>query len=248
MNTDIKITPLTLTLDNAQHGDLVVFNHAYSGERCYMLRLDDVNYRIVQRVIQRVDGDFSAIDRVGVGFDLDCVVRSVDEVGEILAIVPREQLHLTNAPSMAVAPTAAAEPPAGEREAMLAELRRVQLELGELKAAVSEAQALAEHLGSDLCDARVARMAAELIREQCEEKAKRHLRRLHDEQKTREWYQARFLKLHELRKSDAAWGWLGDGEDHLETMSDGMTVHIMAGDLKKLLREAAASAATGETP
>lgn len=248
MNTDITITPLTLTLANAQHGDLVVFNHAYTGERCYMLRLDDVNYRIVQRVIQRVDGDFAAIDRVGVGFDLDCVVRSVDEVGEILAIVPREQLHLTNAPSMVVAPSAAAEPPAAEREAMLAELRRVQLELGELKAALSAAQALAERLDSDLCDARAARLGAELSRDQSERAAARHLRNLECEHKLRKNYQDRFLKLHELRKSDAAWGWLGDGEDHLESMSDGMIVHIMAGDLKKLLREAAASDATGETP
>lgn len=245
MNTDIKITPLTLTLDNAKHGDLVVFKHARVCVRCYMIRIDDVAYS----PILLANTHPSVADRVGVGFDVNAsVLRGADEIGEILSIVPCDQLRLTNAPSMAVASTAAADPPAADREAMLAELRRVQLELGELKAAVSEAQALAEHLGSDLCDARVARMAAELIREQCEEKAKRHLRRLHDEQKTREWYQARFLKLHELRKSDAAWGWLGDGEDHLETMSDGMIVHIMAGDLKKLLREAATSAATGETP
>lgn len=240
MNTDIKITPLSLTLDNAKHGDLVVFKHARVCVRCYMIRIDDV--ALASR-------HPSVADRVGVGFDVNAsVLRGADEIGEILSIVPCDQLRLTNAPSMAVAPTAAAEPPAADREAMLAELRRVQLELGELKAALSAAQALAERLDSDLCDARAARLGAELSRDQSERAAARHLRNLECEHKLRKNYQDRFFKLHELRKSDAAWGWLGDGEDHLESMSDGMIVHIMAGDLKKLLREAAASDTTGETP
>jgi hypothetical protein len=49
--------------------------------------------------------------------------------------------------------------------------------------------------------------------------------------------QQQLADLRNLRGADEPWYWQGDGGDDLESMSAGMVVHILAGDLRRLVSQ-----------